>query len=85
MVRELLNDAFGAMDIERLESYDSVIEEGVGHSVQSALIDLIATKRSLDSLTAVVGGVGLRTPGAHLLTHHLIPATARPKTSASRP
>jgi SAM-dependent methyltransferase len=42
---ELLRDAFGTMDIERLESYDTVIEEGDGHRGQSALIDLIATKR----------------------------------------
>lgn len=42
---ELLRDAFGAMEIERLASHDSVIEEGVGHSGQSALIDLVATKR----------------------------------------
>jgi SAM-dependent methyltransferase len=42
---EMLRDAFGAMDIERLESHDAVIEEGVGHSGGSALIDLIATKR----------------------------------------
>jgi SAM-dependent methyltransferase len=42
---ELLRDAFGAMDIERLESYDAVIEEGDGHSGRSALIDLVATKR----------------------------------------
>ena len=42
---EMLRDAFGAMDVERLESFDAVIEEGVGHSGGSALIDLIATKR----------------------------------------
>lgn len=42
---EMLRDAFGAMDIERLESYDTVIEEGDGHSGRSALIDLVATKR----------------------------------------
>ena len=42
---EMLRDAFGAMVIERLESYDAVIEEGDGHSGGSALIDLIATKR----------------------------------------
>lgn len=42
---ELLRDAFGAMEIERLESYDTVIEEGNGHSGRSALIDLIAVKR----------------------------------------
>jgi hypothetical protein len=41
----LLLDAFGGMDIERLESYDAVIEEGKGHLGESALIDLIATKR----------------------------------------
>jgi SAM-dependent methyltransferase len=39
---ELLRNAFGAMDIERLESYDRVIDEGVGHAGRSALIDLIA-------------------------------------------
>jgi SAM-dependent methyltransferase len=42
---EFLREAYGAMDIERLESYDAVIEEGAGHSGPSALIDLIATKR----------------------------------------
>jgi SAM-dependent methyltransferase len=42
---ELLRDAFGAMDIERLASYVAVIEEGDGHRGQSALIDLVATKR----------------------------------------
>ncbi len=41
----LLLDAFGGMEIERLESYDAVIEEGTGHLGESALIDLIATKR----------------------------------------
>jgi hypothetical protein len=41
---ELLRDAFGAMGIERLESYDAVIEEGAGHNGQSALIDLVAVK-----------------------------------------
>jgi SAM-dependent methyltransferase len=40
----LLLDAFGGMDIERLASYDAVIEEGKGHLGESALIDLIATK-----------------------------------------
>jgi SAM-dependent methyltransferase len=42
---ELLRDAFGAMDIERLESYDAEIDEGTGHSGMSALIDLVAVKR----------------------------------------
>jgi SAM-dependent methyltransferase len=41
---ELLRDAFGAMDIERLEGYDAVIEEGMGHRGPSALIDLVAVK-----------------------------------------
>jgi hypothetical protein len=41
----LLLEAFGEMDIQRLEGYDAVIEEGDGHSGHSALIDLIATKR----------------------------------------
>jgi SAM-dependent methyltransferase len=39
---DLLRDAFGAMHIERLESYDAVIEEGTGHRGTSALIDLVA-------------------------------------------
>jgi hypothetical protein len=41
---ELLRDSFGAMDIERLASYDAVIEEGAGHNGTSALIDLVAVK-----------------------------------------
>jgi len=39
---ELLSDALAAMDIERLGSYDAVIEEGTGHRGPSALIDLVA-------------------------------------------
>jgi cyclopropane fatty-acyl-phospholipid synthase-like methyltransferase len=42
---ELLLDAFGGMQIDRLESYDAVIEEGTGHLGESALIDLVATAR----------------------------------------
>lgn len=42
---EMLREAFGGMEIERLASYDAVIEEGTGHLGQSALIDLVATKR----------------------------------------
>jgi SAM-dependent methyltransferase len=42
---ELLREAFGTMDIERLVSHDAVIVEGDGHAGQSALIDLVATKR----------------------------------------
>ncbi len=41
---DLLRDAFGDFHIERLASYDAVIEEGTGHVGQSALIDLVATK-----------------------------------------
>ncbi len=40
----LLRDAFSDMTIEALRSYDTVIEEGTGHSGMSALIDLIATR-----------------------------------------
>jgi cyclopropane fatty-acyl-phospholipid synthase-like methyltransferase len=42
---ELLREAFSGMDIERLESYDADIQEGVGHAGTSALIDLVAVKR----------------------------------------
>lgn len=42
----LLADAFTSMEIEVLRSYDTEISEGAGHSGMSALIDLIATKRS---------------------------------------
>ena len=42
---ELLLDAFGGMQIDRLESYDATIVEGTGHVGRSALIDLIATRR----------------------------------------
>ncbi len=41
----LLREAFAAMEIERLESYDADIREGIGHAGQSALIDLVAVKR----------------------------------------
>jgi SAM-dependent methyltransferase len=40
----LLTDAFAGVEVERLESYDTTIEEGAGHHGTSALIDLIATK-----------------------------------------
>ena len=42
---DLLRNSFGAMDIERLASYDAVIEEGTGHRGTSALIDLVAVGR----------------------------------------
>ena len=41
----LLRDAFGAMDVIRLASYDRAVDEGRGHSGMSALIDLVARKR----------------------------------------
>ncbi len=40
----LLRDAFAAMTIESLRSYDAVIAEGTGHAGMSALIDLIAVQ-----------------------------------------
>jgi SAM-dependent methyltransferase len=40
----MLRDAFSDCQILHLSSYDAVIEEGVGHSGRSALIDLIARK-----------------------------------------
>lgn len=42
---QLLREAFGEMDIERLASYDADIQEGIGHAGTSALIDLVARKR----------------------------------------
>lgn len=41
---ELLRDAFGALEIERLEEYRAEVREGKGHCGQSALIDLVARK-----------------------------------------
>ena len=40
-----LRRTFSSWDIELLETYDAEIEEGSGHSGQSALVDLIARKR----------------------------------------
>jgi SAM-dependent methyltransferase len=42
--RDLLETAFGDLDIIALEEHDSEIEEGSGHSGMSALIDLVAQK-----------------------------------------
>ncbi|MBY0577964.1 MAG: class I SAM-dependent methyltransferase [Burkholderiales bacterium] len=42
---ELLREAFSDFDILHLEAFDSVVEEGAGHSGRSALIDLVARKR----------------------------------------
>lgn len=38
----MLREAFAGMEILELSSYDAVIEEGVGHSGMSALLDLVA-------------------------------------------
>jgi SAM-dependent methyltransferase len=38
----MLREAFGALEIELLESYDAEISEGKGHAGMSALIDLVA-------------------------------------------
>lgn len=42
----LLRDAFAGWDILHLFEHDDVIHEGAGHSGMSALIDLVARKRS---------------------------------------
>lgn len=42
--RQLLEDAFKGLDILHLDEHDSVVDEGVGHSGMSALIDLVAKK-----------------------------------------
>lgn len=41
---DLLGEAFADLRIEVLQSYDTTITEGPGHSGMSALIDLVATK-----------------------------------------
>ncbi len=43
---ELLRNEFADMDILHLAEHDSVINEGTGHSGMSALIDMVARKRS---------------------------------------
>ncbi len=40
----LLRESFAGLEIVALESYDREIDEGVGHSGMSALIDLVARK-----------------------------------------
>lgn len=42
--KELLRAAFDGWEILRLEDYDRVIDEGPGHSGQSALVDFVARK-----------------------------------------
>jgi len=41
---ELLREAFGDLEILRLEAYEAEVDEGTGHSGRSALIDLVARK-----------------------------------------
>lgn len=41
---EMLRDAFGDLQIEKLHAYERDIKEGQGHSGRSALIDLIVRK-----------------------------------------
>lgn len=55
---QVLRGAFTGFEIERLASYDAEIEEGTGHSGKSALIDLIARKRS-DVAAAAETATGL--------------------------
>ena len=43
---ELLQTAFSGWDIIRLSAYDDLVQEGIGHSGMSALVDLIARKPS---------------------------------------
>ncbi len=42
--KELLNDAFNDWRILRLAAYEREVQEGRGHSGQSALIDMVAQK-----------------------------------------
>lgn len=42
--KDELRDAFGDMQIVRLDSYDLELDEGAGHSGMSALIDLVARR-----------------------------------------
>ena len=42
---DLLQEAFGDMEILRLEAYEREVDEGRGHSGMSALIDLVARKK----------------------------------------
>ena len=41
---ELLQEAFGDMEIRELESYEAELSEGTGHVGRSALIDLVTVK-----------------------------------------
>ena len=44
---ELLNDAFGDWRALRLAAYEREVQEGRGHSGQSALIDLVVEKPNI--------------------------------------
>lgn len=44
---DLLRTSFADCEIERLVSYEAELQEGVGHSGMSALIDLVARPRGL--------------------------------------
>ncbi|GAA4184584.1 SAM-dependent methyltransferase [Shinella granuli] len=48
--QDLLIRSFGHWEIRHLRAHDSAIEEGVGHSGMSALIDLVAEKARHDAL-----------------------------------
>ncbi len=39
---DMLREAFAGMEILELRAYDAVVDEGSGHSGQSALVDLVA-------------------------------------------
>lgn len=41
----LLREAFAEMEIEVLEAYDAMLQEGAGHSGLSSVVDLVARKR----------------------------------------
>jgi hypothetical protein len=41
---DLLREAFGDWQVERLAAYERDVQEGQGHSGRSALVDLIARK-----------------------------------------
>lgn len=47
--QEMLANAFSETEILRLEEYETELQEGEGHSGMSALIDLVARKRQLES------------------------------------
>lgn len=44
--RDLLEAAFGDMEVLLLDAYDGEVDEGAGHKGLSALIDLVARKRA---------------------------------------